>query len=528
VGVCSNKIFFDYPWLTTKLDTSQCTTESITAYRQGIFTYIFVKTATTGILYFQNGSLHCTNGIGLDCVTAYQLKDVVGSWTCSRIVTATDKDKDGVLSDTDPDDNNPCVPNAKASTCANNNKLFADFPWLSTKLDTTQCTTESITAYRQGIFTYIFVKSPTKGILYFQDGGLHCTNGIGLDCVTAYQLKDVVGTWTCSRIGTPTDKDKDGVLSDTDSDDNNPCVPNAKAGTCNNKLFSDYPWLTSKLDTAQCNPAESITAYRLGAFTYVFVKTATKGILYFQDGGLHCTNGIGLDCVAAYQLKDVVGTWTCSRIGTPTDKDKDGVLSDTDPDDNNPCVPNAKAGACTNKLFSDYPWLTTKLDTAQCSAAESITAYRLGVFTYIFVKTATKGILYFQDGGLHCTNGIGLDCVTAYQLKDVVGTWTCTKANSEASLKKAEESNFSTLAKTIEMQVFPNPSSGKVFIKLPNNTGKSLNVFSATGQLIQAINLNEHSSEQLMELDLTGKASGLYLIQWKDDKTVLTKRLIVN
>jgi uncharacterized protein YaiE (UPF0345 family) len=864
VKVVTNKVFTDFPWLTTKLDTSQCTKDSIFVYQSGIFNYIFIKTATSGKLYFQDGTLYCTNSTGYDCVSAYQLKNPVSSWGCSRAIAIADNDKDGVLSNIDPDDNNPCVPNATASVCAN--KLFTDFTWITTKLDTSQCTKDSIFVYKSGVFNFIFIKTPTSGKLYFQDGTLYCTNSTGFDCVSAYQLKNPVSTWGCSRAVPIIDNDKDGVLSNTDPDDNNPCVPNAKSSICVNKLFTDFNWINTKLDTSQCTK-DSIFVYQSGVFNYVFIKTATSGKLYFQDGTLYCTNSTGYDCVSAYQLKNPVSSWGCSRAvpiidndkdGTPADsdsddnnpcvpkptltwtnfnstnstlpegarnvevdrlgnvwvgtfdnglakyngstwvtypvennttrlgyndvsslkidaqnniwvsnigglykfdgtqwttykfpsylsisssamslntlfidnqgnkwlgydinyndgtdigllkfdtqnnwttysqansglpnnkvrgisndnqgniwigtdkgaakyngttwttynktnsgivndtiktiatdaqgniwfgarggvsklngttwtnytksnsglavdriehilidpqgnkwfgtngggvskfdgttwttfnttnsgiifnfirhiaidnqgdkwivtgdgisklkdcmgapsvdKDKDGVLSNTDPDDNNPCVPNASASACSNKIFTDFPWLSTKVDVANCEI-DSIFVYRSGIYNYIFIKTSpTAGKLYFQDGTLYCTNSPGFDCVSAYQFKEAVTKWGC-EQNAIGLAAKPQQKVIANTVKNVEIQVYPNPSSGKVFVSLPEITGKILSVFNATGQLIQQIQLNDQSAKQLIELDLSDKAAGMYLIQWRDDKTILTKRLMLN
>ena len=65
--------------------------------------------------------------------------------------------------------------------------------------------------------------------------------------------------------------------------------------------FSDYPWLTDKVDLNDCCNNQKIIAYPSGAYTFIFIeKCSTTGFseLYFQDGTFYCGD-VG---VAAHEL----------------------------------------------------------------------------------------------------------------------------------------------------------------------------------------------------------------------------------
>ncbi len=111
------------------------------------------------------------------------------------------------------------------------------------------------------------------------------------------------------------DNDMDGVAEDTDPDDNNPCVPNPNFANCDQ-------------DSDGLNNSEEA--------------------LIGTDPTIADTDGDGIN-----DGDEVTGGSNpldpCSPVptgGCATDADNDGEPAGTDPDDNNPCVPNASAGTC--------------------------------------------------------------------------------------------------------------------------------------------------------------------------------------
>ncbi len=80
--------------------------------------------------------------------------------------------------------------------------VFADFPFLSDLVNTSDCSGLSIEVYNQGPFSFIFVRSgEDTGELYFQDGTFYCSSMIGYDCVALYNFDAPTRTWSCGDSG---------------------------------------------------------------------------------------------------------------------------------------------------------------------------------------------------------------------------------------------------------------------------------------------------------------------------------------
>ena len=73
-------------------------------------------------------------------------------------------------------------------------------------------------------------------------------------------------------------------------------------------------------------------------------------------------------------------------------------------------------------------------------------------------------------------------------------------------------------------KIFPNPSSGFIFIEQGTNRKLNVNIFSLTGQSIKSFLLTEKKNY----LNIDNIKSGIYLIQIKDEKELIqTKKLIL-
>jgi len=86
----------------------------------------------------------------------------------------------------------------------------------------------------------------------------------------------------------------------------------------------------------------------------------------------------------------LLDTWDCIPP-KPVDKDQDGSLSDIDPDDNNPCVPNNTVANCDMpdvpiqpNFLDDYPFLSEKVDFDDCEGT-LITLYLSNGYPYLYI-----------------------------------------------------------------------------------------------------------------------------------------------
>ncbi|HEY6159676.1 MAG TPA: T9SS type A sorting domain-containing protein, partial [Bacteroidia bacterium] len=77
---------------------------------------------------------------------------------------------------------------------------------------------------------------------------------------------------------------------------------------------------------------------------------------------------------------------------------------------------------------------------------------------------------------------------------------------------------------TIQVQVFPNPSNGKIFLSLPGNeTEYRIRIYNITGKYIY----DRIVKEKHTTIDLGNEAKGLFLVQVSSGNKMTTKKIIV-
>lgn len=269
-------IFIDYPFLNEVVDKYDCTNTTVTVFASGIYKYLLVEDATSSILYNQDGVTYCQNSSNYDCVAAYNLTEVIATWNCQD----------------SQEENEPPF------TLPNDTSVFTTYDWLNTLVDQNNCANTSVTVYG-GIFGYVLVEDDTSGILYNNDGVVYCQNTPNYDCVEAYFLTEVVAIWSCEG---------------SQEENEPPTTPPNDAS-----IFTDYDWLSALVDQNSCANT-SVTVYASGIYQYIYVENAIASILYNQDGLFYCQDAPNYDCVAAYNLTEVIATWNCNNdnINTPT------------------------------------------------------------------------------------------------------------------------------------------------------------------------------------------------------------------
>lgn len=176
---------------------------------------------------------------------------------------------------------------------SNNDAIFEDYPWLVDIIDTNNCTDQSITVYQSRIFQYLYIDNGDgTGTLYFEDGTFYCTGSPTYDCLAAYNLSEVLATWTCEGV-------------------TNPPPNNNEINHSDDPIFTNFSWLTTLFDPANCTD-DRVTIYQQGAFQYLLVNDQ----LYLQDGTSLCQNTANYDCVAAYNLGTSIYEWDCVNGGS--------------------------------------------------------------------------------------------------------------------------------------------------------------------------------------------------------------------
>jgi len=79
----------------------------------------------------------------------------------------------------------------------------------------------------------------------------------------------------------------------------------------------------------------------------------------------------------------------------------------------------------------------------------------------------------------------------------------------------------------LNMNIYPNPTRGKLFVDIQNlnNPRVIAKVYSATGAMV----LNrEYTTDRMVEIDLTGNVSGIYMLQITADQRQFTHKIILD
>ncbi len=90
------------------------------------------------------------------------------------------------------------------------------------------------------------------------------------------------------------------------------------------------------------------------------------------------------------------------------------------------------------------------------------------------------------------------------------------------------ESEMSSLVSRNVIKIYPNPTTGKVYLSFDGmfEKGFSLEVYDCIGKKV-ATRTSFNRDNHLLELDMQGISSGVYFIKIKTDKGILQKRLVI-
>ncbi|MBC7425510.1 MAG: PKD domain-containing protein [Bacteroidia bacterium] len=108
---------------------------------------------------------------------------------------------------------------------------------------------------------------------------------------------------------------------------------------------------------------------------------------------------------------------------------------------------------------------------------------------------------------MKATNNIGCNCEQTFKLK----------IDNNSSVENITTEN--------NINLFPNPSTGKVTITIDGNSNTNeLNVYNMLGELV----ITYPSGNTAGEIDLSGYANGVYLIKIKSKTSTITKKVTIN
>ena len=382
----------------------------------------------------------------------------------------------------------PLTANCNPLTMTNSDQLFTDYPWVTDLIDFSNCNGEKITAYNAGSHQFLYIENESGGNLY-QNGTFYCASSFNYNCLTAYNLREVIGTWECATTAPTTDNNGNST---------EPTPP------LDLRIFEDYPWLTSHIAPTDCTN-KTITVYETGDYQFFFIGDTEGGTLYFQDGSFYCTSTPSYDCLQAYNLTTIVRSWSC------------GATLNTGEPPTTPEETTEENGNSGNEgLFTDYPWLAIHVNKEECNG-EVITVYPSGATQFFLIETATSSRLYSQNGALYCTNAANYDCLSLYNLAESVDYWAC---GNGGSWQQPSVQRLATQQPThTDFKVFPNPSTGTIYFQLPPTTDflqqPTISVYAATGQLVRQLVVTDRPTANILAMDLNSYPNGIYFVEWE-------------
>ena len=84
-GGPENELFSDYPWLNNTINQTSCSGTSVNEYDNDSYAFLYISTPNSGVLYYEDGTLYCTDSPGLDCLQAYSLSNPTATWNCPTL-----------------------------------------------------------------------------------------------------------------------------------------------------------------------------------------------------------------------------------------------------------------------------------------------------------------------------------------------------------------------------------------------------------------------------------------------------------
>jgi len=155
--------------------------------------YLFIDNGTEARLFNADGILYCTNTATYNCQDFYQVQELITSWNCGSSSTGGNTGGSSTGSGNTGGSTGHTGGNNTQSTPA----IFTSYPWLTQHVNPSNCFTDRVIVFVNGIYKYIQVETPNGDVLYTESGQVYCTGGPGYHCPTLYGFTQIETSWSC-------------------------------------------------------------------------------------------------------------------------------------------------------------------------------------------------------------------------------------------------------------------------------------------------------------------------------------------
>lgn len=315
-----------YPWIENEYP--DCDGLSFEEYHNGAFAYIY---ASDGILYFQDGTFYCGDGVNRDCRSLYTLtpEDISKVFTCGGEVPEEQAEEKLVIElqiDTSFTEVGEefCV-DIKTSAIRDLLSFQFQLQLSNSNLNVISASSEVV----PDVFTLI--DDDVVKFLWFAEDILVPTDigdDVPLVSICFEVVDDADNLTQINILNTKrlfaqfvTATSSGDFLENVDISLSGGVInvssesTDASAGEGNLGLpIEEYPWMTDVIAQFACVDTQ-VTEYDFGSYRFYYFSSPAKSILYFQDGTFYCADAPTRDCRAFYQLlpDKMTNQWTCEN-----------------------------------------------------------------------------------------------------------------------------------------------------------------------------------------------------------------------
>jgi hypothetical protein len=102
-------------------------------------------------------------------------------------------------------------------------------------------------------------------------------------------------------------------------------------------------------------------------------------------------------------------------------------------------------------------------------------------------------------------------------------------ADDTILIKVSDNVDIDILSSLVKLQVYPNPSSGLFNLEIANTSSENIyvEIRSASGQLVYSKKFKGRYEDVKTEINITGKAKGIYFLNVKVKREQVTRKIVI-